>query len=90
MLSRERACSSLCLLHPTPPCRTLLPEAPPLPLTPGCGAWEARLLMAQPDCSEAVLDLLMWQGAEVGRGCQAPNPVRMAEPDLCPVPLFLP
>lgn len=80
----------LCPLHPSPPCRALLPEAPPLPLTPGVGPGKPGCSMAQPDCSEAGLDLLMWQGAEVGRGCQAPNPVLMAEPRLFPVSLFLP
>lgn len=55
MLSRERACSSLCLLHPTPSCRALLPEAPPLPLTPGVGP-------GKPGCSwhSLIVQRLFW------------------------------
>lgn len=42
MLSREGP--ALLSAPCTPSCRVLLPEAPPLPPTPWCGAWEAWLL----------------------------------------------
>lgn len=88
MLSREGGLLFSLPLAPLPAepcCLRPLPCLPP----PGVGLGKPGCSMAQPDCSEAVLDLLMGQAAKIGRGCQAPSPVLMAEPCASPISPFV-